>query len=135
MRLSIERKPVKVNPDSKRVIARFFFNGNDRAKEVIQRVMDITEDEAFGTHELADARGGGRIDAAAGSQVEFAQHFPQAGAFDYGDARTARQVGRDEVGEGEGEWGERCVAGAGRERRHADGTASHGGALFGGELT
>jgi predicted GH43/DUF377 family glycosyl hydrolase len=48
MRLSIERKPVKVNPDSKRVIARFFFNGNDRAKEVIQRVMDITEEEAFG---------------------------------------------------------------------------------------
>src|SRR5476651_283494 len=48
MRLSIERKPVRVNPDSKRVIARFFFNGNDRAKEVIERVMDITEDEAFG---------------------------------------------------------------------------------------
>jgi predicted GH43/DUF377 family glycosyl hydrolase len=48
MRLSIERKPVKVNPDSKRVIARFFFNGNARAKEVIERVMDITEEEAFG---------------------------------------------------------------------------------------
>lgn len=48
MRLSIERKPVRVNPDSKRVIARFFFNGNDRAKEVLKRVMDITEDEAFG---------------------------------------------------------------------------------------
>lgn len=48
MRLSIERKPVRVNPDSKRVIARFFFNGNDRAKEVIQRVMEISEDAAFG---------------------------------------------------------------------------------------
>ncbi len=48
MRLSIERKPVRVNPDSKRVIARFFFNGNERAKEVIERVMDITEDEVFG---------------------------------------------------------------------------------------
>jgi predicted GH43/DUF377 family glycosyl hydrolase len=48
MRLSIERKPVRVNPDPKRVIARFFFNGNDRAKEVIQRVMELTEDEAFG---------------------------------------------------------------------------------------
>ncbi|WCT13912.1 glycoside hydrolase family 130 protein [Mucilaginibacter jinjuensis] len=48
MRLSIERKPVKVNPDPKRVIARFFFNGNDRAKEVIQRVMELTEQEAFG---------------------------------------------------------------------------------------
>ncbi|OKS85216.1 glycoside hydrolase family 130 protein [Mucilaginibacter polytrichastri] len=48
MRLSIERKPVRVNPDPKRVIARFFFNGNDRAKEVIQRVMELTEEEAFG---------------------------------------------------------------------------------------
>src|ERR1700744_2164797 len=47
MRLPVERKPVKVYPDPKRVIARFFFNGNDRAKEVIERVMDISEDEAF----------------------------------------------------------------------------------------
>jgi predicted GH43/DUF377 family glycosyl hydrolase len=48
MRLSIERKPVRVNPDPKRVIARFFFNGNDRAKEVIQRVMGISEEVSFG---------------------------------------------------------------------------------------
>lgn len=48
MRLSIERKPIRVNPDPKRVIARFFFNGNDRAKEVIERVMDISEETAFG---------------------------------------------------------------------------------------
>src|ERR1700761_3740386 len=48
MRLSIERKPVRVNPDPKRVIARFFFNGNDRAKEVIERVMKVDEDTAFG---------------------------------------------------------------------------------------
>lgn len=48
MRLSIERKPIRVNPDPKRVIARFFFNGNDRAKEVIERVMLISEDDAFG---------------------------------------------------------------------------------------
>jgi predicted GH43/DUF377 family glycosyl hydrolase len=48
MRLAIERKPVRINPDPKRVIARFFFNGNDRAKEVIQRVMSITEECAFG---------------------------------------------------------------------------------------
>ncbi|MDB5090745.1 MAG: glycosidase [Mucilaginibacter sp.] len=48
MRLSIERKPIRINPDPKRVIARFFFNGNDRAKEVIQRVMNISEDIAFG---------------------------------------------------------------------------------------
>ena len=42
MRLSIERKPVRINPDPKRVIARFFFNGNDRSKEVIQKVMAIS---------------------------------------------------------------------------------------------
>ncbi|WP_295792491.1 glycoside hydrolase family 130 protein [Mucilaginibacter sp.] len=48
MRLSIERKPIRINPDPKRVIARFFFNGNDRAKEVIQRVMALDEDIAFG---------------------------------------------------------------------------------------
>jgi len=48
MRLSIIRKPIRINPDPKRVIARFFFNGNDRAKEVIQRVMDISEEVAFG---------------------------------------------------------------------------------------
>jgi predicted GH43/DUF377 family glycosyl hydrolase len=48
MRLAIERKPIRINPDPKRVIARFFFNGNDRAKEVIQRVMSISEDTAFG---------------------------------------------------------------------------------------
>jgi len=48
MRLSIERKPIRVNPDPKRVIARFFFNGNDRAKEIIERVMQISEEAAFG---------------------------------------------------------------------------------------
>jgi len=48
MRLSIIRKPIRINPDPKRVIARFFFNGNDRAKEVIERVMNISEEVAFG---------------------------------------------------------------------------------------
>lgn len=47
MRLSIERKPLKVYPDPKRVIARFFFNGNERAKEVIQRVMALSNEEVF----------------------------------------------------------------------------------------
>src|SRR5471030_1735115 len=47
MRLLIERKPNRINPDPKRVIARFFFNGADRAKEVIQRVMGISEEATF----------------------------------------------------------------------------------------
>src|ERR1700744_4742876 len=48
MRLPVERKPIKIYPDAKRVIARFFFNGNDRAKEVLERVIGISEEEAFG---------------------------------------------------------------------------------------
>ena len=48
MRLNIERKAVKVYPDSKRVIARFFFNGDERAKEVIKHVMDLSDEQVFG---------------------------------------------------------------------------------------
>ncbi|MCD0489432.1 glycoside hydrolase family 130 protein [Pedobacter sp. MC2016-14] len=47
MRLSIERKPVKVYPDPKRVIARFFFNGEERAKEVIKKVLELSDQEVF----------------------------------------------------------------------------------------
>jgi hypothetical protein len=56
MRLSIERKPIRVNPDPRRVIARFFFNGNDRAKEVLQRVMAISRRYRF-RHCIAIAAG------------------------------------------------------------------------------
>ncbi len=47
MRVSIERESVKVYPDMKRVIARFFFNGDERAKHVIGRVMNLTDKEVF----------------------------------------------------------------------------------------
>jgi predicted GH43/DUF377 family glycosyl hydrolase len=47
MRLPIIRKAIKVNPDPKRVIARYFFNGEERAKEVIMRVMNLNEAEVF----------------------------------------------------------------------------------------
>lgn len=47
MRLFIERKPTKVYPDPKRVIARFFFNGEERAKQVIGKVLETSSDEAF----------------------------------------------------------------------------------------
>jgi predicted GH43/DUF377 family glycosyl hydrolase len=47
MRLSIERKNTKVYPDAKRVIARFFFNGDERAKHVIQKVIDMNDQEVF----------------------------------------------------------------------------------------
>lgn len=48
MRLLIERKSVKVYPDPKRVIARFFYNGDERARQVIKRVLDLSDDEVFG---------------------------------------------------------------------------------------
>lgn len=47
MRLYIERKPVKVNPDTKRVIARFFFNGDERALQVISKVLNFSEEKIF----------------------------------------------------------------------------------------
>ncbi len=47
MRLSVERKPIRINPDPKRVIARFFFIGNDRSKELIKRVMTLDEETVF----------------------------------------------------------------------------------------
>jgi predicted GH43/DUF377 family glycosyl hydrolase len=47
MRISIERQAARVYPDAKRVIARFFFNGEERAKGVIQRVMNLSDDEVF----------------------------------------------------------------------------------------
>ena len=48
MRLLIERKPVKVYPDPKRVIARFFFNGEERAIEVVKHVMALSDEDVFG---------------------------------------------------------------------------------------
>lgn len=48
MRLLIERKPVKVYPDPKRVIARFFFNGEGRAIDVVKHVMSLSDIEVFG---------------------------------------------------------------------------------------
>jgi predicted GH43/DUF377 family glycosyl hydrolase len=47
MRIPIERKHVKVYPDPKRVIARFFFNGDERGKIVITRVMALPDDQIF----------------------------------------------------------------------------------------
>lgn len=48
MRLSIERKPEKVLPDTRRVIARFFFNGEERAIELIKKILALDKDEVFG---------------------------------------------------------------------------------------
>ncbi|RYF19819.1 MAG: glycosidase [Flavobacteriales bacterium] len=48
MRIPIERKSVKVYPDPKRVIARFFFNGDERGKDVITKVLTLSDEQVFG---------------------------------------------------------------------------------------
>lgn len=48
MRLSVERKPIKVYPDSGRVIARYFFNGEERAVELIKKILELDSDTVFG---------------------------------------------------------------------------------------
>ncbi|MHA3787341.1 glycoside hydrolase family 130 protein [Flavobacterium hauense] len=47
MRLTIERKPVKVSPDPSRVIARYFFNGEERAVELIRKILALDKEEVF----------------------------------------------------------------------------------------
>ena len=49
MRLSIERKNVKIYPNVKRVITRFFFAGEKRAEEVIQRIVKMNQQEVLTT--------------------------------------------------------------------------------------
>jgi predicted GH43/DUF377 family glycosyl hydrolase len=43
--MPLVRKPLKIYPDLKRVIARFFFNGEDRARNVIQSVMTMNDED------------------------------------------------------------------------------------------
>ena len=47
MRLSVERKPNKVYPDSGRVIARYFFNGEERAIELLKEILSLDSEEVF----------------------------------------------------------------------------------------
>lgn len=49
MRLPIERKFAKVYPDMKRVIIRYFFIGDERCRDVIGRVMALSEEVVFST--------------------------------------------------------------------------------------
>ena len=48
MRLSIERKAIKVYPDPRRVIARYFFNGEERALALIQKILALSNEEVLG---------------------------------------------------------------------------------------
>jgi ribosomal protein S28E/S33 len=43
MSVSIVRKNVIFQPDSRRVIARFFDHGNIKAPQIIKRILDLSE--------------------------------------------------------------------------------------------
>ncbi len=45
MHVSVQRKNVKFSPDSSRVVARFFNNGDKRTHELIKRVAALNEVE------------------------------------------------------------------------------------------
>src|SRR5690606_3222685 len=45
MRIPVNRKNVKVMPDTKRVIARFFYNGEERAKEILRHIEKLSDQE------------------------------------------------------------------------------------------
>lgn len=45
MKISVERKSVRFVPDFKKVIARFFYTGDERARELIKKVMQLDEKE------------------------------------------------------------------------------------------
>jgi len=47
MRIPVKRSNITVLPDSKRVIARFFFNGEERAKEVLRHISLLDELEVY----------------------------------------------------------------------------------------
>lgn len=47
MRLTIQRKSVKVTPNPKRVIARFFYSGDERAVILIKKVLALSADDVF----------------------------------------------------------------------------------------
>ena len=43
MRVSIERKNIKFMPDSSRVVARFFMNGDQRTKDLVARIVAMSD--------------------------------------------------------------------------------------------
>ncbi len=45
MRIPLVRKQLKIYPDLKRVIARFFYNGEERAGNVIKAVMQMSDED------------------------------------------------------------------------------------------
>ena len=51
MKVSVTRKNVKFLPDSSRVVARYFMNGEERTKELIGRILMMSNIEVINTLE------------------------------------------------------------------------------------
>lgn len=46
MRVSVIRKNIRFNPDSSRVVARFFMNGEERTKKIVSQLMALDDKQA-----------------------------------------------------------------------------------------
>ncbi|MBZ4041063.1 MULTISPECIES: glycoside hydrolase family 130 protein [Flavobacterium] len=51
MRVSVIRKNIKFTPDSKRVVARYFVNGDERTKQMVLRIMTLNDKQVLETLE------------------------------------------------------------------------------------
>ena len=51
MRVAVTRKNVKFIPDSSRVVARYFMNGEQRTREMVSRIMALDEMQVIHTLE------------------------------------------------------------------------------------
>lgn len=51
MRVTVNRKKIHFLPDSSRVVARFFFNGEERTKALLQRILSLSEQQVSQTLE------------------------------------------------------------------------------------
>ena len=47
MRVSVIRKNVKFTPDSSRVVARYFMNGDERTQKILSRLMEMDENKSI----------------------------------------------------------------------------------------
>ncbi|WP_163407257.1 glycoside hydrolase family 130 protein [Flavobacterium ajazii] len=51
MRVSVIRKNIKFTPDSRRVVARYFMNGDERTQQMVIRIMMLDEKQVYDTLE------------------------------------------------------------------------------------
>jgi hypothetical protein len=47
MRVSVTRKNIRFTPDSSRVVARYFMNGDQRTQKMVSRIMTLNENKSY----------------------------------------------------------------------------------------